>query len=215
MRVSRVLGVALAACFCTAVLVESAARAQSGGNFFGFNFRPAEPQTYLAPVTFAYPPFKQYAYRHVRSKTHRHYAHKAPLIRPAQDDKVPAEWTVLAKRLAIMQKANPGTLNVFLNDDTLRRKDAVMTTAGIFVFNGASSSNHTTKDFISLAYAKALPHKVELAAIEKVSVPHFEVADALKPAKTRIFADARPATKSFEPVASKAVRHIAGVYWYE
>jgi hypothetical protein len=90
-----------------------------------------------------------------------------------------------------------------------------MTSSGIFVFNGASGSYHTPKDFRALAYTKALPHRVELAAIERVSVPHFEVAEPVKLAKTRIFADVRPAAKSFEAAESKAVRHIAGVNWYE
>jgi hypothetical protein len=128
---------------------------------------------------------------------------------------MPVEWSLLAKRLAFMQKANPGALNVFLSDTTLQRKDAVMTSAGIFVFNGAASSYHTPKDFTALADTKVLPHRVELAAIERVSVPHFEVAEAVKPTKTRIFVDVRPTTKSFEPVESKAVRRIAGVHWFE
>jgi len=216
MRISRIIGFALGASFSTAVLIGGAARAQSGGNFFGFNFWPAQPQTYSAPANLAYAPVRQYAHRRIHSKTHRHYAHKTPLTPVAQNNgAAPAELSVLTKQLAAMQKANPGALSMFLNDDTLRRKDAVMTSAGIFVFNGASSSYHTPKDFTALAYTKALPHRVELAAIERVSVPHFETVQAAIPAKTKIFADARPATKSFEPVESKAVRHIAGVDWYE
>jgi hypothetical protein len=217
MRLSRVLGGALAASLSIAFLVGGAARAQSGGNFFGFNFWPSQPQTYSAPVNAAYPPFRQYAHRRVHAKTHRHhYARKTPPNPLAQNnDPTTVEWSLLAKRLAVMQKANPGALNVFLNDDTLQRKDAVMTSAGIFVFNGSSSSFHTSQDFTPLAYAKTLPHKVELAAIERVSVPHFEVAQAAKPAKTRVFVDVRPTIKSFEPVESKAVRHIAGVHWFE
>jgi hypothetical protein len=201
--------------FAATCLAERATSAAYGQSFFGFFSPPRFYQTYSAP-RWVYPPLT-IVQRRVKKKVHHRYARKAPfnpvasVNAVAHNNPTASEWSLLAKRLAAMQKADPGALAVFLNDSTLRRKDAVMTSTGIFVFTGQPSASHSRQDFAALAQSRGLTHYAELSAIEKVSVPRFEIAQNEKPSRLT-FADVPPAIRSFEAVETKAVRHIAGVF---
>jgi hypothetical protein len=160
-----------------------------------------------------YPAMKTYVRWHAHAKRRHimHVARKTRVDHAVQSaSAVPQQRSELAERLAAMQKVMPGTLSMFLNDVTLRSSDAVMTTAGIFIFKGGYGE-HTSKDFVSLAYSKPIAHHAELAAIQKVSVQHFEVAELEKPKSSKGFENKLPATKTFETIEPKAIRRIAGI----
>jgi len=212
MNLKQIACVAFSLSFGAALLAEQATSTAYGANFFGFNFSTALSNSYAYSVPkSAYPPIR-IVHRHAQKKTHHHYARRVPLNLAAKDTTMRDEWPLLTKRIAAMQKANPGALAMFLNDTTLKKHDAVMTNAGIFVFTGEASQYHSPQEFTSLTRSKRLLHYAELNAIEKVSVTHFEVAQAERSSQAVTFADVRPAVNSFEAVDTKAIRRIAGVF---
>jgi hypothetical protein len=220
MRSKRTLCIALAMSVGIAALLERAASAQTAGSFFGFSRNTwggdswGSDNSLGTPQACVYSTFKKYVRWHAPAKNHHiAHAHKVHVVpHPVQTANAPAPAvrSELSERLAAMQKVSPGTLSMFLNDATLRSSDAVMTSAGIFIFKGGSG-DHTQKDFVSLAYAKPIAHRAELAAIQKVSVQHFELAQLEKPKPGKSFEDTHPATKTFETIEPKAIRRIAGI----
>jgi hypothetical protein len=199
----RAFSVALGLSLGSAAVLENAASAEPIGTLFGIRLW-AEP-TYYQPQSAVYPAYKTYAHRRVRPKR----LHALRKANPNQDGGKP-QPSELAERLAAMQKMKPGTLDIFLSDPTLKRSDAVMTNVGIFIFKGGAGE-HTPKDFASLAQTKPIAHRAELVAIQRVSVPRFEVAQLEKPKPNKIFEDIRQSTKTFETIEPKSVRRIAGI----
>ncbi|WP_020175027.1 hypothetical protein [Methyloferula stellata] len=189
-------------------LIELAAAAEYLEFPFGGGFWSG--QSSYAPPAEAYPALKPYVPRRAAAKPRHPVVHKAPLDRAIQDADAPPHASPLAEELAAMQKQNPGALAIFLRDDTLRKSDAVVTNTGILVFKG-KSQDHSAKDFVSLPAAKGVPHRTELAAIQKVFVQHFEVVRVAKLTSAPGFGEKQAAPKPFESVEIKAIRRIAGV----
>ncbi len=178
-----------------------------GGFWFG--------QSSYAPPAETYPPFRPYAPRHARVKPRQHVAHR-PAFNPAiQITDPPPHASALAEELAAMQKQNPGALAIFLRDDTLRKSDTVVTDRGLLVFKGtqdrSASEDHATKDFVPITDAKSVPHRTELAAIQKVFIQHFELVRVTKLASAPSFGEQQAAPKPFETVEIRPIRRIEGV----
>jgi hypothetical protein len=198
MNCKHTLSAALGFSLGCAAFFESAASAEPIGTLFGIRLW-SEP-TYYGSQSAVYAAPQTYVYRRVRPKRKAN---------PDQPSSKP-QASELAQRLAAMQKLKPGTLDVFLSDPTLKRSDAVMTVAGIFIFKGGAG-DHAPRDFVPLAYMKPVAHRAELVAIQRVSVPRFEVAQLEKPKPNKIFEDIWQSTKTFETIEPKSVRRIAGI----
>jgi hypothetical protein len=201
------MGLAMAS-LASAASFERVAAAEYPEFPFGGGFWSGQA-TYASPAE-AYPPFRPYVPRRPAAKPHHPVVHKAVVDRAVHDADTPAHASPLAEELAAMQKQNPGALAIFLRDETLRKSDAVVTNTGILVYKGGAQ-DHSAKDFVPLPAAKGVPHRTELAAIQKVFVQHFEVVRVAKLASAPGFGEKQAAPKPFESVEIKAVRRIAGV----
>jgi hypothetical protein len=195
------------ASLASAALIEHALAAEYLEFPFGGGFWSG--QSSYAPSAEAYPVLKPYVLRRAAKPRHT-VVHKVVFAHAIPDADAPVHASPLAEELAAMQKQNPGALAIFLRDDTLRKSDAVVTNTGILVFKGGFQ-DHSAKDFVSLPAAKGLPHRTELAAIQKVFVQHFEVVRVAKLTSAPGFGEKQAAPKPFESVEIKAIRRIAGM----
>ncbi len=212
MRFKRAVLALLALSLGSAAAVEGAICAESIQYLFGVPFTPA--QSYSAPPAVYLPP-DPWAQRRP-APPRRTVAHR-PAPKPFfQVGDAPPHGSALADELAAMQKKNPGALAIFMRDTTLRKQDAIMTDRGIRIFKGSEGDDHAARDFVPLTAAKGLPHRTELAAIQKAFVRHFEVMQLAKlttasAAPMQGFNEAQASPKSFETIEIKAVRRIGGV----
>lgn len=135
--------------------------------------RPAAPAPRVRPV--AYYPERVavrhdiHAGRYVAHPAPRMHAaiHRAPHARPAIARKAPPSIVALVTpppRPAVIHSVSVSPLT----DTTLRRGDAVMTTKGLRIFQGARRYPFTAGDFRSLAYAGKVAHRGALLAIDRV-----------------------------------------------
>lgn len=95
-------------------------------------------------------------------------------MRPARHKRLTAARKTPATIVAFVMppprpviETKPASMSA-LTDTTLRRGDAVMTPAGIRIFQGARHYPFAVRDFRSLAYAGNVPHRNALLAIDRV-----------------------------------------------
>jgi hypothetical protein len=169
-----------------------------------------QPYNY-GSVIYAYPRYPVAYAGKPRHKVHTKFQTMTIHKMEVSTDKagLPTQWSAMTLHLAAMQKETPGALRIFLSDPSLRKGDAIMTNVGLRIFWGSGTSKeHIVQDFIPLSFAKTQPHRIELADIQKVSAPPFEVAETNQ---TTAFIRAHHASLEFATNEPKVIRQIPGI----
>lgn len=143
-------------------------------NFLEFLFgRQTRPQVYAAyPPPQAYPqsrPVRIDPASAAREEAARRARDQARQAAAAEARKREMERNAeFLKALGELQRANPGSLQVFANDPTLRKGDIVATRNGFSVYRGGRSAPRAS-DFVPIAAVKNLPNRNLLLALQQSS----------------------------------------------